>query len=252
LRSLKGSPGTSYLDVIRPGDIAYVITLMKNARELWDQDLRQNAAGGAEMECNEPKKKPKFTGGKGLKRLKGKNLWNKEGMTFFNTADKNWKKVYNDEMLRGVLYEGWEKWLEESGRKLRIGDGSNKTFHSIMATWENDEIDDSKVASKRRSGDSCEEDIGNETDRGYDSDKAKDYGCGSWRDLNIKLQGEQTGCNLLDEMSDDRVGEDNCIDSEREETRRKSKKNKKLMIARVKVRQNHDGHPQGRAALKTL
>ena len=53
-------------------------------------------------------------------------------MTFFNTADKNWKKVYNDEKLRGVLYEGWEKWLEESRRKLRIGDGSNKTFHSIM------------------------------------------------------------------------------------------------------------------------
>ena len=28
-------------------------------------------------------------------------------------------------------------------------------------------------------------------------------------------------------MSEDRVGKDNCIDSEREETRRKSKKNKK-------------------------
>ena len=57
------------------------------------------------MECNEPKKKPKFTGGKGPKRLKGKHLWNKEGMTFFNTADKNWKKVYNDEKLSGVLYK---------------------------------------------------------------------------------------------------------------------------------------------------
>jgi hypothetical protein len=178
-----------------------VIALMKNARELWDQDLRQNAAGGAEMECNEPKKKPKFTGGKGPKRLKGKHLWNKEGMTFFNTADKNWKKLYNDEKLRGVLFKGWEKWLEECGRKLRIGDGSNKTFHSIMVTWEDDEIDDSKVASKRRSGDSSEEDSGKETDRGYDSDKAKDYGCGSWRDLKIKLQGEQTCRNLLDEMS---------------------------------------------------
>jgi hypothetical protein len=111
---------------------------------------------------------------------------------------------------------------------------------------------DSKVASKRRSGDSCEEDSGNKMDLGYDSDKAKDFGCGSWRDLKIKLQGEQSGCNLLDEMSDDRVGEDDCIDSEREEMRRKSKKNKKLMIARVKVRQNHVGHPQGRAALKTI
>ena len=137
-------------------------------------------------------------------------------------------------------------------RKLQIGDGSYNTFHSIIATWEDNEIDDSKVVSNRKSGDSSEEDRGNKTDRGYDSDKAKDYGCGSWRDLKIKLQGERSGCNLLDKMSDDRVGEDNCIDSEREEMRRKSKKNKKLMIARVKVRQNHVGHPQGRAALKTI
>ena len=147
-------------------------------------------------------------------------------MTFFNTADKNWKKIYNDEKLRGVLYKGWETWLEECGRKLRIGDGTNETFHSLMATWEDDEIDDSKVASKRRSRDSSEEDSGNETDCGYDSDKAKDCGCGSWRDLKIKLQGKRTGRNLLDEMSNDRVGEDNCIDSERQETHRKSKKNK--------------------------
>jgi hypothetical protein len=88
---MKASPGISYLDVIMPGDIAYVIALMKNTRELWDQDLSRSAAGAAEMECNEPKKKPKFTGGKGLKRLKGKRLWNKEGMTFFNTAHENWQ-----------------------------------------------------------------------------------------------------------------------------------------------------------------
>jgi hypothetical protein len=53
-------------------------------------------------------------------------------------------------------------------------------------------------------------------------------------------------------MSYDGVREDDGIDREREETCRKSTKNKKLMNARVKVRQNHDGHPQGRATLKTL
>jgi hypothetical protein len=64
LRCLKASPGISYLDVIMPGDIDYVIALMKNARELWDQDLRLSAASRAEMECNEPKKKPSLLGGK--------------------------------------------------------------------------------------------------------------------------------------------------------------------------------------------
>jgi hypothetical protein len=44
-----------------------------------------------------------------LGERKGTRLWNKEGMTFFNTADKVWQKVYNDEELRGVLCTGWEK-----------------------------------------------------------------------------------------------------------------------------------------------
>ena len=69
-----------------------------------------------------------------------------------------------------MLCTGWEKWLEEHGQKLGIRDGSNKTFHSIMATWEDDDINDSKVASKRKSRDSSEEDRGNKTDGGYDTE----------------------------------------------------------------------------------
>jgi hypothetical protein len=42
-----------------------------------------------------------------------------------------------------------------------------------MATWEDNEIDESKVVSKRKSGDSNEEDSGNETDGGYDTDRCK-------------------------------------------------------------------------------
>jgi hypothetical protein len=88
LRSLKGSVGISYLDTMSPGDIAYVIALMKNARELWDQDVRLSAAGEAGMACKEPKKKPKFTGGENQKRMKGKSLWNQEGMTFLRQRRK--------------------------------------------------------------------------------------------------------------------------------------------------------------------
>ena len=43
-------------------------------------------------------------------------------------------RVYDDDKLREVLYAGWEKWLEEFRKKLRIGDGTNKTFHSLVAT----------------------------------------------------------------------------------------------------------------------
>ena len=43
-------------------------------------------------------------------------------------------RVYDDDKLREVLYAGWEKWLEEFRKKLQIGDGTNKTFHSLVAT----------------------------------------------------------------------------------------------------------------------
>ncbi len=87
-KKLRAFPGISYLDVISPGDIAYVVVLMKNAREIWDQDLRLSAAGEAAMASKEPKKKPKFIGGKGQKRMKGKSLWNKEGLTFLRQQRK--------------------------------------------------------------------------------------------------------------------------------------------------------------------
>ncbi len=63
-KKLRASPGRSYLDVIQPSDIAYVIALMKNSREIWDQDLRLSAGGEAVLGNKETKVKPKFTGGK--------------------------------------------------------------------------------------------------------------------------------------------------------------------------------------------
>ena len=121
-----------------------------------------------------------------------------------------------------MLCTGWEKWLEEYGQKLQIGDGSNKTFHSIMATWEDDEIDDSKVASKRKSGDSSEEDSGNEMDGGYDTDRCGQRGRGTWRELKIKQQDGRIGSKLLDEMSDDGVGNDDGIKKSKTTDERKS------------------------------
>ncbi len=66
---------------------------MKNTREIWDQDLWLSAGGEAVMGNKETKVKPKFTGEKGQKRMKGKSLWNKEGMPYFKTAEKNWRRV---------------------------------------------------------------------------------------------------------------------------------------------------------------
>ncbi len=37
----------SFLDLIRPGDLAYLIALVKNGRDMWDQMLRMRALGAA-------------------------------------------------------------------------------------------------------------------------------------------------------------------------------------------------------------
>jgi hypothetical protein len=34
------SAGRSFLDVIGPGDIAYIVLIIKNSKDMWDQDLR--------------------------------------------------------------------------------------------------------------------------------------------------------------------------------------------------------------------
>jgi hypothetical protein len=39
-KCLHYSAGRSFLDVIRPGDIAYIVLIIKNSKDMWDQDLR--------------------------------------------------------------------------------------------------------------------------------------------------------------------------------------------------------------------
>jgi hypothetical protein len=39
-KTLKLGKGTSFIDVIGPNDIAYVIAVFKNSQEMWDQDIR--------------------------------------------------------------------------------------------------------------------------------------------------------------------------------------------------------------------
>ena len=71
-KGLKGNPGNSFLDFIGPNDIAYVIALVKNSRDMWDQDIRLRQLG-ADLIDNPPEKKirPLFTGGGGQKSKVG-------------------------------------------------------------------------------------------------------------------------------------------------------------------------------------
>jgi hypothetical protein len=76
---IRYSAGRSFLDIIGPSDIAYIVSVIKNSTKgMWDQDIRVGVGElGAEAMGNPEKKlKPLFTSGSGQKRTQGKSLWN--------------------------------------------------------------------------------------------------------------------------------------------------------------------------------
>ena len=78
-KTLLKNPQTSFVDIIGPSDISYIISIIKNSREVWDQNMKMKAKGDRAMGSGEEKKKPLFMKGEGAKRIKGESLWNIEG-----------------------------------------------------------------------------------------------------------------------------------------------------------------------------
>ncbi len=107
-KALHLSPRYSFLDVIWPSDIAYVISRVKNLKGIWDHEVEmRDKARSAEAET-ETKVRLLFTGGKGKKKEQGKTLWTKEGLKYYNTGEKNWRMVYMDKKIMHILYGGWD------------------------------------------------------------------------------------------------------------------------------------------------
>ena len=71
-------PGYTFLDLIRPSDVPYVISLLKNGRGMWDMEIEMREMARSWEKRTEAKARPLFTGGKGKKKEMGKNLWTKE------------------------------------------------------------------------------------------------------------------------------------------------------------------------------
>ena len=71
VRELRRMTGCSFLDfLIRSGDIAYVIALVKNGRDVWDQTVQMKALGAAAHKEKEKKLRPLFDSGIGKRRSK--------------------------------------------------------------------------------------------------------------------------------------------------------------------------------------
>ena len=93
---LKTNPEKPFLLFVTPSDIAFILSLIKNGMEMWDQARRLQDNPTRE----EIKALPFSTKREGQKRESGRVIWNNEGLNFYNTAEKNWKKVYNDKEER--------------------------------------------------------------------------------------------------------------------------------------------------------
>jgi len=114
---LKKNPEKPFLPFVTPSDIALILALIKNGLGMWEQGRRQQD-NPTQLEN---KALPLFTKGEGQKRESGRRIWNNEGLNFYYTAERNWKKVYNDKDELSDLCNKWERWEpEDKSRKNPI------------------------------------------------------------------------------------------------------------------------------------
>ena len=63
-----------------------------------------------------------------------------------------------------IMYNGWERWITTTGMKIQVGDGTTRTFHTVMATWY-DETPKNKMSNESEDDENFGED-------GYLSERA--------------------------------------------------------------------------------
>jgi hypothetical protein len=147
--NLEKSPGLCFLQFITPSDIAYIITLIKNGKTVWDQELMKKSRGSTEIK---KKTRPLFTCGEGQKRLLGQSVWSDDGMEYYETARNNWIEVYKDEALFGDFCMGWEQWLLTETKEYKGEEGwSRKSLYDVLGTWKEDGKED-ELRNKKAGG----------------------------------------------------------------------------------------------------
>jgi hypothetical protein len=164
---LKNNEGLSFIDKITPSDIVFVISVLKNGRDMWDQSIKMTQLGAAMHGDRETKKQPLFTEGKGKKIEQGKSLWSGEGLKYFKRAEKKWREVYADDEKMRMMYGGFESWLNKHGKDITVETNSNKTMHFVMVQWTSKYNDMSRKTLELECNISKEE----EEDNGYCSNK---------------------------------------------------------------------------------
>ncbi len=71
------------------------------------------------------------------------------GYEIFSSSGKKWKEVYHNKKDMRVLYNGWKRWIRTTGADIKIGDGSKKTFQTVMESWREDISQTLKMGEKQ-------------------------------------------------------------------------------------------------------
>ena len=181
-------PGCPFICCKTPSNIAYVLAIIKNGKELWDQAKNPSTSP-------EKKVRPLFSAGEGRKRESGISMWNKEGLEFYI-----WREVYYDKAHFFVLINGWEIWEPK--------DKSKKDALMTYLYWTKDEEENKKMSSKKNRPQ--EKDWWKQEGEGYNTDRnlKAEY---DWEDKTKRMIKERLG--VVEEDTDD--------DSEIEEKKRK-------------------------------
>ena len=206
---LKMNAGNPFICHFTPSDIAYVLAIIKNGQEMWDQAKNPSTSP-------EKKLKPLYSAGEGRKRESGISMWNKEGLAFYYTVEKNWKEVYNDKEQFSVLMNGWEIWEPKDKSKK----DAVRTYWSL----EEEEISSEKNVPQEKDWWEKEE--------GYDTDSKVNTEF-LWEEKTKQIIKDRMGVG--DEDSDDdsddgegmKVGEGKIVDEKEDDDDEDEDDNKK-------------------------
>jgi hypothetical protein len=126
-----------------------VLAIIKNGQEMWDQAKNPSTSP-------EKKLRPLFSVGEGRKRESGISVWNKEGLKFYYTVEKNWKELYNDKAKFSVLINGWETWKPKDKSK-------NDALRTYLS------CEEEKMSSEENGPQEQEKDWWEQEDKGYNT-----------------------------------------------------------------------------------
>ncbi len=104
-----------------------------------------------------------------------------------------------------MLYSGWERWITTMGVDIKIGDGSKKTFQTVMGSWREDISQTLIMGEKQDDEETWGLEGGYSSDRGH-SRRSLNFHSGNLREnLSDESEGEQ------EEEGEDSKGVHHCL-----------------------------------------